>query len=268
MGLAAAAALAGAGAVSHLGPVMTRVPQMQTRLPGLAGLGSPAHVALTFDDGPDPVSTPTFLAALDQLGWKATFFMLGAMVRRSPGLAAEVAAEGHEIGVHGDEHRSQILRSPTAVRDDVARATAAIAEATGCTPEWFRPPYGSLGPSTIWAARRLRLRLVLWTAWGRDWRARATPETVAAEVGRRLVPGATVLLHDSDCTSAPGAWRSALGSLTILSGCFAEQGLAVGPLGAHGMARGGQDRIATNGERASTAIPAATPAKARASAGS
>ena len=60
--------------------------------PDLVGLGRQGHVALTFDDGPDPASTPEFLGALDTLGWHATFFMLGEMVRKAPSLAAEVAA--------------------------------------------------------------------------------------------------------------------------------------------------------------------------------
>ena len=53
--------------------------------PGLAGVGAKGHVAMTFDDGPDPVSTPEFLELLDDLGWRATFFMLGDMVRAAPG---------------------------------------------------------------------------------------------------------------------------------------------------------------------------------------
>jgi len=53
-------------------------------------------------------------------------------------------------------------------------------------------------------------------------------------VARQLGPGATVLLHDSDCTSAPGSWRSALGALPRLAELFAARGLAVGPLAEHG----------------------------------
>ncbi len=102
--------------------------------PALAGVGKRGHVALTFDDGPDPVSTPEILRVLDDLGWHATFFMLGDMVRAAPGLAAEVAAAGHEIGVHADVHRSQKRMSPRAIRDDVARAYDAVSEASGVRP--------------------------------------------------------------------------------------------------------------------------------------
>jgi hypothetical protein len=77
---------------------------------------------------------------------------------------------------------------------------------------------------------------VLWTAWGEDWSATATPESVLRTVRRDLTGGGTVLLHDSDCTSAPLSWRSALGALPdLLDGC-ARAGWRVGPLSEHGRA--------------------------------
>lgn len=233
-------ALGAAGALAvHALPALSNVDAVRRRtLPRLAGVGAPGHVALTFDDGPDPKTTPAFLEALDRLGWRATFFMLGSMVERAPALAAEVAAAGHEVAVHGYEHRSQLFRIGREVADDLARARDAIATRTGQQPVWFRPPYGTLSAGGVLAARRQRLRTVLWTTWGRDWRAEATPDTVVADVARQLGPGATVLLHDSDCTSAPGSWHSALGALPRLAELFAARGLAVGPLREHGT-RGG-----------------------------
>jgi len=102
-------------------------------------------------------------------------------------------------------------------------------------PRFFRPPYGVLSAGSLLAARRLGLQPVLWTAWGRDWEQRATPDRVLATVRRGLAGGGTVLLHDSDCTSAPGAWRSALDAVpTIVELCRA-QGLGVGPVREHGL---------------------------------
>jgi hypothetical protein len=85
------------------------------------------------------------------------------------------------------------------------------------------------------AARRLDLTPVLWTAWGRDWTARATPLTVLDTVAPDLRGGATVLLHDCDCTSTPGAWRSALGALPELAARCYDAGLRVGTLAEHGI---------------------------------
>src|SRR5437773_11590455 len=113
------AALAGftaAGlAVAHAGPGLTALgPLRRALFPRLAGLGRPDHVALTFDDGPDPASTPAFLELLAARRLHATFFLLGSMVARAPQLAAEIAAPGHEIAVHGWDHRYTILRRPGA----------------------------------------------------------------------------------------------------------------------------------------------------------
>jgi peptidoglycan/xylan/chitin deacetylase (PgdA/CDA1 family) len=195
-------------------------------------------VALTFDDGPDPVSTPPILDALDRLGWRATFFCLGAQVRRSPALAREIAERGHEVAVHGDRHVSHLRRPATWTVPDVRRARNTIAEITGTDPCWFRPPYGAVSASSLVATRAAGLQLVLWTTWGLDWRAHATGRTVTANVARTFRPGATVLLHDSDITSAPGSWRSALAALPRLADIWGDAGLHVGPISEHGIRPG------------------------------
>jgi peptidoglycan/xylan/chitin deacetylase (PgdA/CDA1 family) len=228
----------GGGVVLHLLPGVVAWRSVRCRLwPRLSGVGDPGHVALTFDDGPDPVSTPPLLAALEKLGWRATFFCLGSQVRRSPGLTRELVNRGHELAVHGDTHRSQLRRPAGAVVTDVIRARDTIA-ATGEAPvRWFRPPYGAVSSATLVAARRSQLQLVLWTTWGLDWQPRATGRSVAANIRRTHVSGATVLLHDSDITSTPGSWRSTLAALPFLADMWAAAGVQVGTLGEHGVPR-------------------------------
>lgn len=189
-------------------------------------------MAITFDDGPDAASTPTVLAELDRLGWTATFFVLGEMVRKDPGVLRAIVDSGHEVGVHGDRHRSHLLMAPWQVRADLIRATTTIGEVTGSPPRWFRPPYGELSIGSLSACRALELKPVLWSVWGRDWEEGATPESVAATVLAGLSPGGTVLLHDSDCKSAPGSWRATLGSLSLIAHGL-DPTLAVGPLREH-----------------------------------
>jgi len=208
--------------------------------PGLVGYGRPDHVAITFDDGPDPHSTPAFLEALCRFGWRATFFMLGTMARRAPSLAAEVAAAGHEIAVHGDEHTSMLLRTSGAVRDDILRCRETLASITGVQPEWFRPPFGALSLGALRAASRLELRTVLWTSWGRDWRSEATPSSILTDATTGAIAGGTLLLHDSDSQSAPGSWRATLGALPLLADAFAERALTAGPLRDHEIPRRGK----------------------------
>lgn len=230
-------ALAGLAGLDLL-PGLTRLPAVRDRLPRLNGDGRPDHVALTFDDGPDPASTPAFLDLLDELGVRATFFVLGSMVERAPALARELAGRGHEVGVHGWDHRSLALRGPVSTRRQITRTVATVRRRVGVDPVWWRPPYGVLTSAGLLAARRARLMPVLWGSWGQDWTAHATPDSVAATVADRLGPGATVLLHDSSCTSAPGSWRSALGALPAVVALAREQGLTVGPLGEHGLRPG------------------------------
>jgi peptidoglycan/xylan/chitin deacetylase (PgdA/CDA1 family) len=231
-----AAAAAGV-AVAHAWPGVTALGPVRLRLlPALAGVGVSGHVALTFDDGPDRVATPQFLRLLEERGVQATFFLLGSMVQRSPELAREIADAGHEVGLHGYGHRSLLLQNPKSTMDDLARAYATVGGATGVAPHWYRPPYGVLSTAALIAAHRLDLRPVLWTAWGKDWTAYATEESVATTVYRGLRSGGTILLHDSDITTAPGAWRATLGVLPALLDHCEERGWSVGPLRDHGVA--------------------------------
>ena len=106
---------AGAAVVAHAIPAVTTFGPLRNRvLPGLAAVGDLDHVALTFDDGPDPVATPLFLDVLAERRVTATFFLLGSMAERSPGLVREMSAAGHEIAVHGWHHRSLLRRGPRA----------------------------------------------------------------------------------------------------------------------------------------------------------
>ncbi|MER7842506.1 polysaccharide deacetylase family protein [Kitasatospora sp. NPDC096077] len=233
VGAAAAAAVTAA----HAAPVLSTYGPLRNRLlPRLAGTGRPDHVALTFDDGPDPFSTPNFLALLDAHDVRATFFLLGSMAARSPALVREIADAGHEIAVHGWAHRPLLLRGPRATHQDLRRARDTVGDLTGTAPRWFRPPYGVMSTAAHLSARRLGLTPVLWTSWGEDWTSRATPDSVHRTVTADLYGGGTVLLHDSDCTSFPAAWRSALGALPHLLDHCAAHGWQVGPLRDHGVA--------------------------------
>ncbi|MCM2579949.1 polysaccharide deacetylase family protein [Streptomyces sp. MTZ3.1] len=220
----------------HIGPAATWLPGVRAALPALGGAGDPRHVALTFDDGPDPRSARDFLRTLERLDVHATFFLLGSRLHRHPGIGRALMEHGHELAVHGWEHERPWL--PRLRRDirDVARAVETVHRVGGRRPLWYRPPYGILTGGRWEAARRSGLRPVLWTAWGRDWTPWARPDTVLAELGASLRGGGTVLLHDSDRMSAEGSWRAALGALPDLVAACRAAGLTVGPLAEHGRA--------------------------------
>jgi peptidoglycan-N-acetylglucosamine deacetylase len=233
--LPAAAAVAGLTALAvHAAPALTTFGPARGRLlPALHGLGRADHVALTFDDGPDPKSTPQFLDLLARHDLKATFFLLGYMVQPAQGLARDIADAGHEIALHGYRHRCLLFRTPRSTYDDLARGRDLVSDVTGREVRWYRPPYGVLTTATLAAVKRLGLTPVLWSTWGRDWEAKATPQTVFDTVNRDLGGGTTILLHDSDCTSAPGSWRRTLGALPRLIDEVQQRGLRLGPLREH-----------------------------------
>jgi peptidoglycan/xylan/chitin deacetylase (PgdA/CDA1 family) len=217
----------------HTASAVTDVPPVRAHFPRLQGDGDPGHVALTFDDGPDAEGTPEVLAALAAADVRATFFLLGAMAERFPDMARRVAGAGHEIGVHGYDHRNQLGVPPGRTIAGISRARDTIERITGVTPRLHRPPYGVLSAAGVVGARRAGLRTVLWGTWGKDWEPQADGASVLANVERGLRGGVTVLLHDSDCTSSPGSWRATVGALPGLLRRSAELGLTVGPLRDH-----------------------------------
>ncbi len=180
-------------------------------------------VALTFDDGPDPETTPRVLDRLADLGLSATFFCVGSLVEAHPDLVSEILERGHQVEVHGHRHKHHFVRTPWWVERDLDAAIEAVS-AAGATPKWFRPPFGQTTGGTMLAARRHGLGLVLWSAWGREW---AEPDAVAVaqRVRRHLTAGTIVLLHDTDRYSPPGSCRRALDALGPISSELDERGL-------------------------------------------
>ncbi len=220
-------------AAAQVLPAASWLPSVRAGLPRLAGMGRSDHVALTFDDGPDPVSTPAILDLLRANGARATFFLVGERVTRSGDVVQRIVDEGHEIGLHGWRHRYMFTSSPR-----LARCLAAISDVVNDArhrPRWFRPPYGVLSASSAIEAARHRLAPILWTTWAKDWRADATPESIEAMMAPGLVGGATLLLHDSSTSRAPMSWTATAGALPVLLRECAERGLQVGPLCEHGV---------------------------------
>lgn len=200
-------------ALAPLVPVLADALRLPRRLP-LSGA-----VAVTFDDGPHAQGTPAVLETLREHGATATFFCVGEQVRRTGGLLAEIVAAGHRVAIHGDRHRLLLRRTPRAVRLDLDRAHATIAEIAGdALLPVHRAPYGIYAPTTPGELARRGWRPLLWSRWGHDWRADATATTIADEVTRGLGAGDVLLLHDADDYSDPGSWRATAAALpTVLA---------------------------------------------------
>jgi peptidoglycan-N-acetylglucosamine deacetylase len=181
--------------------------------------------ALTFDDGPHVQGTPAVLEILAREGVQATFFLVGEQVLRNPSLAAEIVAAGHGVGLHCHRHRNLLRLTPSQVREDLVRALGVIEETTGRSPALYRPPYGVPNAAALTVARKHGWRTLLWSHWGRDWEACATPESIAALLTAGAYEGSVLLLHDADDYSAPGSWRRTVAALPRVLETLAARGL-------------------------------------------
>jgi peptidoglycan-N-acetylglucosamine deacetylase len=225
-GLPIAGAIAGAALVSYLLPGLAgALPALRRPLGIEDRTASGRGYALTFDDGPHAQGTPAVLEILSRAQVPATFFLVGEQVQRNPSLVHEILAAGHAIGLHCHRHRNLLRLTPRQVHEDIARAQAIIEGATGTPVELYRPPYGVLNAAALRLAQRRGWRTLLWSQWGRDWEARATPASIAARVSDGAGEGSVLLLHDADDYSAPGSWERTAAALPRVLETLSTRGL-------------------------------------------
>ncbi|QUL98820.1 MAG: polysaccharide deacetylase family protein [Candidatus Fermentithermobacillus carboniphilus] len=154
------------------------------------------RLCLTFDDGPDPVTTRAILATLDRYGVKATFFVIGEKAARYPDILKEIAAAGHVLGVHGYEHRALSGLSGRDVQKELLRAKNVVKEISGQEPYLYRPPMGVLDETQVKEASSLGLTVLMWTnIGGADLGAKSSQEVVD-RVLQSATDGSVILLHE------------------------------------------------------------------------
>jgi len=162
------------------------------------GKAGARRVALTFDDGPHPVTTRAVLELLRAHDARATFFVLGHKVESHPDVVREISEAGHTLGIHGFQHdRLFSFRSPSYAEEQVERTRQAIARACGVEPSLFRPPVGFASYRTFRGAERAKARIIAWSVRSLDGVRGADPTRVARRVIEHLEDGAIVLLHDA-----------------------------------------------------------------------
>ena len=152
-------------------------------------------LVLTYDDGPTPGTTDRLLPVLAAAGATATFFVLLTRVRASPGLLREVIDAGHEIGLHGQDHRRLTALPPEEHLPRLRDGRRELEDLTGIPVRWSRPPYGAQDAATWQAARTAGLTPVLWSADCRDWED-LPPDDYLADARAIAPEGCVLLLHD------------------------------------------------------------------------
>lgn len=160
-------------------------------------------IVMTFDDGPEPGQSESVLEALADGGATATFFLLSNRAAALPSLVREIAAAGHEIALHGVDHRPLNAFSPAEVRERTAAGRAALEDIVGVPLRWMRPPYGRQSPRRFQAVRAAGLMPVLWGSTSLD-SVDAPEDARIASVARGLKPGTILLCHDGRAGVADG----------------------------------------------------------------
>jgi peptidoglycan/xylan/chitin deacetylase (PgdA/CDA1 family) len=149
------------------------------------------EVYLTFDDGPNPETTPKILELLDSYNAKATFFCLGKNVEAYPDLYQSIIEKGHAIGNHSFSHLNGWKTKTADYLYDVEKASHIIASAL------FRPPYGKVRPKQVKALKDA-YKLVLWSLNTQDYKQNLDVKLIIDVLKNKTETGSIVLFHDSD----------------------------------------------------------------------
>lgn len=191
-------------------------------------------VVLTYDDGP-AAATPAVLDALADLDVTATFFVLLTRVRRAPALVTDLRNAGHEVALHGPDHRRLTSLDPAGLVARMRDAKAELEDAAGVRVRWFRPPYGAQSVRSWRAARAAGLEPVLWGPTFADWREAADDERLRLALsGDR---GAIVLAHDGHADATDGVDNGPMPDLDraalvrAVAAGYRERGLRLTSLG-------------------------------------
>jgi peptidoglycan/xylan/chitin deacetylase (PgdA/CDA1 family) len=199
-----------------LGPNLTRLP---------AAAVARREVALTIDDGPDPVITPRVLDLLDAAGARATFFCIAERAREHPALLREILRRGHSVQNHSRHHRHTFsLLGPDGFHREISAAQSIFTALTGRTPTFFRAPAGLRNPFLAPVLHRLGLTLASWTRRGYDTRE-TDPAKVLARLTAGLAAGDILLLHDANAARAADGRPVILVVLPALLEAFRRAGL-------------------------------------------
>lgn len=153
-------------------------------------------VALTFDDGPTARYTGEVLAILREHQARATFFVTGKALERSPDLGRQIVAEGHELGNHSYSHTPLIGRSLSFIDGEIGRTDQLIRQAGHQGEIFFRPPNGTkLVAAPVYLVMKGRTAVTWDVAPESDPAIAASAERIAADVLAHIRPGSIVLLH-------------------------------------------------------------------------
>lgn len=149
------------------------------------------YIALTFDDGPNPKTTPRLLDILKKEWIHATFYQLGQNIDRYPEVTKRLVEEWHEVGSHSYSHVLFTKLGEKWMQEEIYKTDQAIYKATGTYPRTIRHPYGAISPSVlpVW-----HMPSILWDIDPYDWKTRNVAKNITAV--KNVQAGDIILYHD------------------------------------------------------------------------
>lgn len=161
--------------------------------------GGTQEIHLTFDDGPNPATTPRLLELFEEEGVKATFFVIGEQVEKHEDLLLEVSKRGHSIGNHTYSHQFLPLLTTQRLEKEILFTNSRIADITGKSPKLFRPPFGIVDKKTHSLLKEQDMKTVYWSAFSEDWR-QIGERSVVDRLSKYAAPGGIMILHELEPT--------------------------------------------------------------------
>ncbi|SFH35293.1 polysaccharide deacetylase family sporulation protein PdaB [Desulfotomaculum arcticum] len=171
-------------------------------------------VALTFDISwgtkvPGPV-----LDILKEKQVKSTFFLSGPWVKQHPEFPKRIAAEGHELASHGNEHVNYSEHDQEWIKTDILAAQESIKEVTGVTPNLIRTPNGDWNDNVLKVITGMNYKVIQWSDDSLDWKKDRSVKQIIDRVLQKVHPGAIILMHASDtCDRTPEALPAVIDGL-------------------------------------------------------
>lgn len=152
-------------------------------------------VALTYDDGPSPTVTPRILKCLQDNGGRATFFMVGQKVIKSPDVLKQMVAQGCEVANHTFDHTLMTKVSPTDLANQLVATNQAVSDACGISPVLMRPCGGAKTDAGMNIAGAISMPAILWSVDTLDWKTRDAAQTIQTVLDK-VKDGDIILMHD------------------------------------------------------------------------
>lgn len=195
---------------------------------------APPRVFLTFDDGPNPATTPDLLDVLSTERVRATFFLIDRHITSdTAAIVRRIAADGHAIGVHTASRRP-MLSGPAAFARMVTGAAARIERVAGRPPcRLFRPHAGWRSAAMYEGLRRIDYRLVGWgwMLWDWNWFRSRTAGSIVGRIAPRASVGDIIVMHDGDAKAPRAGRQQTVEATARLIPLLRAKGLGFGTVG-------------------------------------